>query len=74
MSDMIGGPDMRGPQRIDPRDRAQLIESPVSPARVAALFRPHAGALSIVVAAVVAEGDLATVQNDQRVIEVYLGR
>ena len=54
MSDMIGGPKMRGPQRIDPRDRAQLIESPVSPARVAALFRPHAGALSIVVAAVVA--------------------
>ncbi len=54
MSDMIGGPDMRGPQRIDPRDRAQLIESPVSAARVAALFRPHAGALSIVIAAVVA--------------------
>lgn len=54
MSDMIGGPDMRGPQRIDPRDRAQLIESPVSAARVAALFRPHAGALAIVIAAVVA--------------------
>ncbi|MBB1500041.1 ABC transporter ATP-binding protein [Propioniciclava sp. MC1683] len=46
--------DVRGPQRIDPRDRAQLIESPVSAARVAALFRPHAGALSIVIAAVVA--------------------
>ena len=54
MSDMIGGPDMRGPQRIDPRDRAQLIESPVSAARVAALFKPHAGALTIVIAAVVA--------------------
>ncbi len=54
MSDMIGGPDMRGPQRIDPRDRAQLIESPVSAARVAALFKPHAGALAIVIAAVVA--------------------
>ena len=54
MSDMIGGPEMRGPQRIDPHDRAQLIESPVSAARVAALFKPHAGALAIVIAAVVA--------------------
>ena len=54
MSEMIGGPEMRGPQRIDPRDRAQLIESPVSAARVAALFKPHAGALAIVIAAVVA--------------------
>ncbi len=46
--------EVRGPQRIDPRDRAQLIESPVSAARVAALFKPHAGALAIVIAAVVA--------------------
>ena len=46
--------EVRGPQRIDPRDRAQLVESPVSAARVAALFRPHAGALTVVIAAVVA--------------------
>jgi len=51
---MIGGPEMRGPQRIDPNDRAQLEESPVAATRVAALFRPHRGALSIVIAAVVA--------------------
>ena len=54
MGEMTGGPDMRGPQRIDPRDRAQLIESPVSVARVAALFAPHKGALAVVIAAVVA--------------------
>ena len=54
MSDMMPMHEARGPQRIDPRDRAQLIESPVSAARVAALFKPHAGALAIVIAAVVA--------------------
>lgn len=36
------------PTRVDPRDRAQLDESPVSLARVAALFRPHAAALLLV--------------------------
>ena len=31
----------RGPQRIDPSDRAQLAESPISPRRVAELFAPQ---------------------------------
>ncbi|MFT3875788.1 MAG: ABC transporter ATP-binding protein [Propioniciclava sp.] len=48
-----GGPE-RGPQRIDPRDRAQLAESPVEARRVLALFRPHAGPLAVVMIAVVA--------------------
>lgn len=50
----MGPPEMRGPARIDPRDRAQLAESPVSWQRIAALFRPHRGSLIVVVAAVVA--------------------
>lgn len=49
-----GGGGGRGPQRIDPRDRAQLIESPVRARRVLQLFRPHTGALTIVMVAVVA--------------------
>ncbi|MDO5534340.1 MAG: ABC transporter ATP-binding protein [Propionibacteriaceae bacterium] len=53
MSDMIGH-DMRGPQRIDPRDRAQLSESPVAASRVVALFSAHRGPLAIVIATVVA--------------------
>lgn len=47
----LGG---RGPQRVDPRDRAQLAESPVPARRVMALFSPHAGAVAILVATVVA--------------------
>ena len=47
----MGPPEMRGPARIDPRDRAQLAESPVSWQRIAALFRPHRGSLIVVVAA-----------------------
>ncbi len=45
---------MMGPSRIDPRDRAQLAESPVEMRRVRALFAPHAGALGVVGVAVVA--------------------
>lgn len=50
----MGPPEMRGPSRIDPRDRAQLAESPVSAERVLALFRPHLGPLTIVIVTVVA--------------------
>lgn len=50
----MGPPEMRGPSRIDPRDRAQLAESPVSAERVLALFRPHLGSLTIVIVTVVA--------------------
>lgn len=50
----MAGRDMHGPQRVDPRDEAQLAESPVPFSRVVALFRPHAGALTVVLATVVA--------------------
>ena len=52
MTDHAG--PMMGPVRIDPRDRAQLAESPVSWRRVRGLFAPHAGALTVVGVAVVA--------------------
>ncbi|QIM23232.1 ABC transporter ATP-binding protein [Phycicoccus sp. HDW14] len=38
---------------VDPRDRARLEESPVSLARVVALFRPHRARISVVVAIIV---------------------
>lgn len=41
-------------QRIDPRDRAQLAESPVSARRVIAYFRPHRWSIATVVALIVA--------------------
>ena len=50
----MGPPELRGPARIDPADRAQLAESPVSWERVVRLFQPHLGALSVVILAVVA--------------------
>ena len=50
----MGPPEMRGPARIDPRDRAQLAESPVAAGRVLALFRPHLGSLIVVIVTVVA--------------------
>lgn len=49
-----GNPERMGPQRIDPRDRAQLVESPVRFSRVAGLFAPHGWALAIVTAIIVA--------------------
>lgn len=51
-----------GPQRVDARDRAQLAESPVEARRVLALFRPHAGALAVVMAAVVAASAVGLAQ------------
>lgn len=50
----LGAPEAWGPARIDPRDRVQLAESPVAGQRVLDLFRPHRGALAIVIVAVVA--------------------
>ncbi|GGM90367.1 multidrug ABC transporter ATP-binding protein [Terrabacter tumescens] len=41
-------------KKIDPLDRAQLAESPVSMRRVARLFRPHARTVAVVVALIVA--------------------
>lgn len=43
-----------GPRRIDPRDRAQLAESPVSARRVIAYFRPYRWQVAAVVALIVA--------------------
>ncbi|MDN5572193.1 MAG: ABC transporter ATP-binding protein/permease [Propionibacteriaceae bacterium] len=54
MTDQTGPPLGMGPARIDPRDRAQLAESPVSGRRVRALFAPHTGALAVVGVTVVA--------------------
>ncbi|CAN7202167.1 ABC transporter ATP-binding protein [Terrabacter sp. LjRoot27] len=44
----------RQPEKIDPQDRAQLAESPVSLRRVAGLFRPHARTVAVVTAIIVA--------------------
>ena len=54
MADIISVDSGRGPRRVDPRDRAQLAESPVSWSRLTALFRPHLGSLVVVGLAVVA--------------------
>ena len=43
----------RGPARVNPADRAQLAESPVSMRRVVHLFAGHGWALSAVVAIIV---------------------
>jgi len=53
---------VRGPSRIDPRDRAQLAESPVSARRVAALFSPHSGALALLTLMIVATSVIGLAQ------------
>ncbi|MCC6498088.1 MAG: ABC transporter ATP-binding protein [Propionibacteriaceae bacterium] len=58
MAELHPTPEWRGPSRINPADRAQLAESPVSLRRVAGLFRGHRSELVtvtmiIVVASVV---------------------
>jgi len=45
--------EARGPARINPADKAQLAESPVSLRRVAGLFRGHGPELSVVTAIIV---------------------
>ncbi|MEP6629345.1 MAG: ABC transporter transmembrane domain-containing protein, partial [Lapillicoccus sp.] len=49
----------RGPRRVDPRDRAQLAESPVSWRRVGALFAPFRGLVATVMALIVASSVVA---------------
>ena len=49
-----GGRGGRGPERVDPQDKAQLAESPVSLRRVVALFRPHRTPVAIVTLIIVA--------------------
>ena len=41
MSDATDFGPIRGPQRVNPADRAQLAESPIAPGRVTALFAPQ---------------------------------
>ncbi|SNC64111.1 ATP-binding cassette, subfamily B [Kytococcus aerolatus] len=48
------GRPARGPQRINPKDRAQLQQRPVSLRRIAALFRDHRGTLALVTLLIVA--------------------
>src|SRR4051812_28455774 len=49
----------RSGRRVDPADRAQLERSPVPLRRIAALFRPFAGQLAVVVALIVASSAIA---------------
>lgn len=44
-----GGPGGRGPGRINPADRKQLAQKPVSLKRIAALFAPHKMTIAVVV-------------------------
>jgi len=53
---------MRGPARIDPRDQAQLAESPVRPARVASLFAAHRGRLALLTLTIVATSVIGMAQ------------
>jgi ATP-binding cassette, subfamily B, bacterial len=52
-------PGSRGARTVDPRDRAQLAESPVSWRRVGALFRPFRGRVATVMALIVASSVVA---------------
>ncbi len=54
-----GGYPRRGPRTVDPGDRAQLAESPVSWRRVGALFAPFRGRVSVVMALIVASSVVA---------------
>lgn len=52
-----GGPGRGGPMgvaKVDPADKAQLVEHPVSMRRIGALFTPYRGPLAVVTALIVA--------------------
>ena len=51
-----------GAMRVDPRDRAQLAETPVPLSRVLALFRPHRVRVAVVVAIIVVTSVVALAQ------------
>ena len=57
-----GGRGGRTPERVDPQDKAQLAESPVSFRRVAALFRPHKRPITIVTLIIVAISTISMAQ------------
>lgn len=50
------------PQRIDPADTAQLVESPVKMSRVFGLFRPHTGRLVVLTLIIVASSIVSIAQ------------
>ena len=56
------GASGRSPQRIDPRDRAQLAEAPVPISRVTALFADHRLPVTIVIALIVATSIISMAQ------------
>ncbi len=78
-------PDL--PSRIDPHDTAQLAAHPVSARRIAALFRPHAAAIAVVLALIVGSSlvglatpfltkraiDDALVNQDLRLLLILVG-
>lgn len=57
-----GGGGGRGPSRVDPADRAQLAQSPVSMRRIARLFSPHRAAIALVVALIVTSSVISLAQ------------
>ncbi|TQF74295.1 ABC transporter ATP-binding protein [Rhodococcus spelaei] len=68
----FGGPGPgRGPRgaKVDPADRAQLADQPVSLRRIGALFRPYRGQITVVVALIVASS-LISLANPFLVREV----
>jgi ATP-binding cassette subfamily B protein len=56
------GRGSRGSSRPDPRDAAQLAESPVPIRRVTALFRPHTGPVALVTGIIVVVSVLSMAQ------------
>ena len=52
----------RGPQRVDPKDRAQLADAPVPFARIVELFRPHRWQLAVVTLIIVVTSVVAMAQ------------
>lgn len=50
---------VRGPQRIDPADRAQLAESPIAARRVAELFSPQKLRLALLLVIIVSSATIA---------------
>ncbi len=60
--DGYSGGGRRGPQKVDPRDRAQLALSPVDSRRVLALFAPHRRAITLVMAIIIVSSILGLAQ------------
>ena len=57
-----GGGRGGGAMRVDPRDRAQLAETPVPLSRVLALFRPHRLRVAVVIGIIVVTSVVALAQ------------